>query len=42
MLPAVLENCAEITFPIQEELSVGLLFVGEYMWDEQLSFCRLI
>jgi hypothetical protein len=29
MLPAVVENCAECTYPIPEELSTGLLFVGE-------------
>lgn len=28
MVPAVLVNCAETTFPIPEELSVGLLFIG--------------
>lgn len=28
MLPATLENCAECTFPIAEELSVGLLLIG--------------
>eukprot|EP00602_Paraphysomonas_sp_CaronLab_P009569 CAMPEP_0185020156 /NCGR_PEP_ID=MMETSP1103-20130426/2757_1 /TAXON_ID=36769 /ORGANISM="Paraphysomonas bandaiensis, Strain Caron Lab Isolate" /LENGTH=490 /DNA_ID=CAMNT_0027550885 /DNA_START=215 /DNA_END=1687 /DNA_ORIENTATION=- len=28
MLPAVVENCAECTYPIPEELSTGLLFVG--------------
>lgn len=28
MLPAVLENCAETTYPLPEELSTGLLFVG--------------
>lgn len=28
MLPTVLENCAECTYPIGEELSVGILFVG--------------
>lgn len=30
MLPAVVENCAECTYPIQEDLSVGLLFIGMY------------
>ena len=30
MLPAVLENCDEITYPIPEELSVGILFVGTF------------
>ena len=29
MLPAVVENCAECTYPIQEDLSVGLLFIGK-------------
>ena len=29
MLPAVLENCAEITYPISEEFSTGLLFTGQ-------------
>eukprot|EP00603_Paraphysomonas_imperforata_P000738 CAMPEP_0114424522 /NCGR_PEP_ID=MMETSP0103-20121206/6740_1 /TAXON_ID=37642 ORGANISM="Paraphysomonas imperforata, Strain PA2" /NCGR_SAMPLE_ID=MMETSP0103 /ASSEMBLY_ACC=CAM_ASM_000201 /LENGTH=533 /DNA_ID=CAMNT_0001593283 /DNA_START=129 /DNA_END=1730 /DNA_ORIENTATION=+ len=28
MLPAVVENCAECTYPIPEELSTGILFVG--------------
>jgi hypothetical protein len=28
MLPAVIENCAECTYPIPEELSTGILFVG--------------
>jgi hypothetical protein len=29
MLPAVVENCAECTYPLPEELSIGLLFFGE-------------
>jgi hypothetical protein len=28
MLPAVVENCAECTYPLPEELSIGLLFFG--------------
>ena len=28
MLPAVLENSAEITYPVSEEFSTGLLFMG--------------
>lgn len=28
MLPAVVENCAECTYPLPEELSTGILFVG--------------
>ena len=28
MLPAVVENCAECTYPLPEELSIGILFVG--------------
>ena len=28
MLPAVVENCAECTYPIQEDLSLGLLMIG--------------
>ena len=28
MLPAVLENCAECTYPVPEEFSTGLLFAG--------------
>lgn len=33
MLPAVVENCAECTYPLPEELSIGLLFFGEYAMD---------
>ena len=28
MLPAVVENCVECTYPLPEELSTGILFVG--------------
>lgn len=28
MLPAVLENCSEVTYPLAEDLPVGLLFIG--------------
>jgi hypothetical protein len=35
MLPAVVENCAECTYPLPEELSIGLLFFG------LLSFSQL-
>lgn len=30
MLPAVVENCAECTYPLPEELSIGLLFFGKF------------
>ena len=36
MLPAVLENCAEITYPISEEFSSGLLFMGMLL---RIFFC---
>jgi hypothetical protein len=28
MLPVVLENCAECTYPVPEEFSIGILFAG--------------
>ena len=28
MLPVVLENCSEVTYPVGEDLPVGLLFIG--------------
>ncbi len=28
LLPVMMENCAECTYPIPEELSMGVLFVG--------------
>ncbi len=28
LLPIMMENCAECTYPVQEELSMGILFTG--------------
>jgi hypothetical protein len=28
MMPTVMENCAECTYPVDEEISVGILLVG--------------
>jgi hypothetical protein len=28
LLPVMMENCAECTYPVQEELSMGILFTG--------------
>ena len=28
LLPVVMENCAECTYPVPEETSMGILFVG--------------
>lgn len=30
LLPVMMENCAECTYPISEDLSMGILFVGYY------------
>ena len=28
MLPLLMENCAESTYPVSEEVSMGFMFVG--------------
>jgi len=29
LLPVMMENCAECTYPIPEDLSMGIMFVGQ-------------
>lgn len=29
LLPLMMENCAECTYPISEDISMGLMFAGE-------------
>ena len=31
LLPVMMENCAECTYPVPEDLSMGILFVGQSM-----------
>jgi len=31
LLPVMMENCAECTYPISEDLSMGIMFVGQSM-----------
>lgn len=38
MLPTVLENCAEVTYPMVEDLPVGILFVGGNVLSIGLTF----
>ena len=28
MLPVMMENCAEVTYPISEDMSMGVMFAG--------------
>lgn len=38
MLPTVLENCSECTYPINEDLPVGLLFIGGNLLSIAFTF----
>ena len=38
MLPTVLENCAECTYPMLEDLPVGILFIGGNVLSILLTF----
>jgi len=38
MLPTVLENCAEVTYPMVEDLPVGIRFVGGNVLSIGLTF----
>ena len=45
LLPVMMENCAECTYPVPEDLSMGILFVGQSMmvgWDGGWCSCSLM
>lgn len=39
LLPAMLENCAECTFPVSEELSAGFLYSGNSLFCFPCTMC---
>lgn len=39
LLPVMMENCAEVTYPVSEDVSMGLMFVG-MKWCCCTSCCR--
>jgi FLVCR family MFS transporter 7 len=42
LLPVMMENCAECTYPVPEEVSMGILFVGKKRNLSIILFCLII